>query len=134
MSADDDHNEFVRQLVGGAKSARSDLVDTILHGGPRAPDERAGDRVTEALRLNAATASGSPGRQEADATLDAALDEWRAAKADSEPPPQVGFDGGARVPSAPPTPSLEAQLLGGGDPNLARLHQQRFDELREGGE
>lgn len=133
MSANDDHNEFVRQLVGDAKSAQSDLVDTILHGGPRAPAERAGDRVTEALdRVSAAPAPGSPGRREADATLDAALDEWRAAKADSEPPPQVGFDAGARAPSPPPPPSLEAQLLGRGDPALVRFHQQRFDGLRGG--
>ena len=125
MSAHDDHNEFVQALLRGGKPAHgSDFVDAVLHGGPRAPADRAGDRVTEALdRVNAAPASGSP---DSDAALDAALDEWRAARADAEPP-EPGFDGGARAPSPPSPPSLEAQLLGGGDPNLARFHQQRFD-------
>lgn len=134
MSAHDDHNEFLQELLRGGKPAHeSDFVDAVLHGGPRPPADRAGVRVTEALdRVNAAPAPGSPDRQEADAALDAALDEWHAARADSEPPPPVGFDGGARAPSPPPPPSLEAQLLGGGDPALTRFHQQRFDGLRGG--
>lgn len=132
MSAHHDHNEFVQALLRGGKPAHeSDFVDAICHGGPRAPAERAGDRVTEALdRVSGAPTPGSPDRQEADAALDAALDEWRAARADAEPP-ETGFDGGARA-SSPPPPSLEAQLLGGGDPALTRLHQQRFDGLRGG--
>jgi len=129
MSAHDDHNEFVRGLLRAGKPA-SGILGSVLGGGPRGPAEHAGDRVREALE-RASSAPGSPDRQDAPAALDAALDEWRAARADAEPP-EVGFDGGARAPSPPSPPSLEAQLLGGGDPNLVRFHQQRFDGLRGG--